>query len=180
MEFQIRLLHLDQRGVGLYVVAGFHQNLLHRSGVIGYDGVFHLHRFEHGDLLTGLDAVADFDLDLRIRPGSGALTVLPVIGCPAGPPRPSSPLSALRRPSSPRMPSPSLPSDRFSPPSGTIRAAAPPFSFSASFTPPASGQFGIGLHLVFRGVVKASPHARRRFSAGIRGRSQQGSCRIRP
>lgn len=84
MEFQIRLLHLDQRGVGLYVVAGFHQNLLHRSGVIGYDGVFHLHRFEHGDLLTGLDAVADFDLDLQIRPGSGALTVLPVIGCPAG------------------------------------------------------------------------------------------------
>lgn len=65
MEFQIRLLHLDQRGVGLYVVAGFHQNLLHRSGVIGYDGVFHLHRFEHGDLLTGLDAVADFDLDLQ-------------------------------------------------------------------------------------------------------------------
>ena len=52
MEFQIRLLHLDQRGVGLYVVAGFHQNLLHRSGVIGYDGVFHLHRFEHGDLVT--------------------------------------------------------------------------------------------------------------------------------
>ena len=50
----IVLFDLHQNGVGSHGLPLTDQNLLDRTGEIARDGVLHLHRFENGDLLSGL------------------------------------------------------------------------------------------------------------------------------
>lgn len=73
----IVLFDLHQNGVGSHGLPLTDQNLLDRTGEIARDGVLHLHRFENGDLLSGLHRVADLHFEFDDAAGSGAVTTLP-------------------------------------------------------------------------------------------------------